>query len=70
MIMALDRCIRNKGAQEKSVYDERGAVGVLGLSLIKKSPIIQWARFRLLLRLLVLLEQFMMCKQSIFLLIV
>jgi len=24
MIMAMDRCIRNKGAQEQSVYDERG----------------------------------------------
>jgi len=24
MIMALDRCIRNKGVSEKSVYDERG----------------------------------------------
>ena len=26
MIMALDRCIRNEGASEKSVYDERGLI--------------------------------------------
>jgi len=26
MIMALDRCIRNKGVSEKSVYDERGLI--------------------------------------------
>ena len=26
MIMALDRCIRNEGVSEKSVYDARGLV--------------------------------------------